>query len=118
MGEDRGMGPRYRSVGRPDREGSIAASSINEAIAVISLIVPTWKILRAPFRFDLYRTRPGQSIHFLLTACAAAALGLKSSLFSSGQSLVALHSWPWLTDIPEKFVHYALPGWNIAIELG
>jgi hypothetical protein len=56
---------------------SLARSSLIEAAAIVTLVGPTWRILKGGSKFQDYLRHRGASIHYIFVASVVGATGLK-----------------------------------------
>ena len=58
-------------------EETVASAGLADVFGAITLVTPTWTILRHPFGFSRYREQPGAAIHYLYAAIGLAVLAVQ-----------------------------------------
>ena len=70
-----------------DERDSLARSSLIEAIGIITLVEPTWRIFRYGTGFKDYLYHRGAAIHYVFVSSVVAATGLKFGKAAFGTAL-------------------------------
>ncbi len=115
-----------------DERESLARSSLVEAIGIITLVRPTWRIFRYGMGFEDYLRHRGAAIHYVFVSSVVAATGLKfakafgtdieaetpnTSVEERGTAAFDPDTWErWLVGVNE-FLHKMTPGVDVRWEL-